>query len=183
MIREAILEATRIEIEAQGPNEFSTNAIAARAGVGKGTIFRHFGDRAGLVSALVDDFLRDFETALTSGPPPLGPGAPPAERLEAFVVEGLSWTRDNLALGVTSQMVFAQNSLAAFGPMHAHITGLLRELGLEEGAEILATMLAEAVSPVTLQVLLELRGDSFEDVVATARILVAGIVAQGRASS
>lgn len=54
------------------------------AGVGKGTLFRRFGDRDGLLVALLDETEGEFHEAYTCGPPPLGPGAPPADRLTAF---------------------------------------------------------------------------------------------------
>ncbi|MEU5248075.1 TetR/AcrR family transcriptional regulator [Streptomyces asoensis] len=54
------------------------------AGVGKGTLFRRFGDRNGLLLALLDDVEGEFHDAYTCGPPPLGPGAPAQDRLTAF---------------------------------------------------------------------------------------------------
>ena len=51
-------------------------AVACEAGVGKGTLFRRFGDRASLFHALIDDRERDFQEAFIRGPAPLGPGAP-----------------------------------------------------------------------------------------------------------
>ena len=58
--------------------------VACTAGVGTGTLYRRFGDRAGLALALLEEDTREFQDALISGPPPLGPGAPAAERLHAF---------------------------------------------------------------------------------------------------
>ena len=55
-----------------------------QAGVGTGTLYRRFGDRAGLALALLDEQTREFQNALIAGPPPLGPGAPARERLRAF---------------------------------------------------------------------------------------------------
>jgi AcrR family transcriptional regulator len=60
------------------------DAIAAEAGVGKGTLFRGFGDRAGLVLALLQEHETRLQEAIIRGPAPLGPGAPPIERLIAF---------------------------------------------------------------------------------------------------
>src|SRR4051812_31715756 len=60
------------------------DAIATQAGVGKGTLFRRFGDRSGLVMALLDERTREFQEGLIRGAPPLGPGAPAIERLCAF---------------------------------------------------------------------------------------------------
>jgi AcrR family transcriptional regulator len=60
------------------------DAIAAEAGVGKGTLFRGFGDRAGLVLAMLQEHERRLQEDLIRGPAPLGPGAPPVDRLIAF---------------------------------------------------------------------------------------------------
>ena len=51
--------------------------VAHAACVGTGTLYRRFGDRAGLALALLDEQEREFQNALITGPPPLGPGAPP----------------------------------------------------------------------------------------------------------
>ena len=58
--------------------------VACKAGVGTGTLYRRFGDRAGLALALLDEQTREFQNELIAGPPPLGPGAPASERLRAF---------------------------------------------------------------------------------------------------
>ena len=60
------------------------DAVAAAAGVGKGTVFRRFGDRAGLMRSLLDEHETAFQEGVIRGEPPLGPGAPPIERLAAF---------------------------------------------------------------------------------------------------
>jgi AcrR family transcriptional regulator len=82
--RERILcAAERLFAEQEGC-DVSMDAIAAAAGVGKGTIFRRFGDRAGLMRALLDETETSFQDAVIRGEPPLGPGAPAADRLAAF---------------------------------------------------------------------------------------------------
>jgi hypothetical protein len=45
---------------------------------------RRFGDKGSLVAALLGDRERDLQDRVLSGPPPLGPGAPPRARLEAY---------------------------------------------------------------------------------------------------
>lgn len=64
----------------------SMDDVAAEAGVGKGTLYRRFGDRSSLLRALIEEPERDFQEAVIRGEPPLGPGAPPQERLHAFGV-------------------------------------------------------------------------------------------------
>ena len=82
--RQRILAAARRLLEAEGAEALSMDAVAAAAKVGKGTVFRRFGDRAGLTQALIDEYMRDFQDAFMSGPPPLGPGAPAAYLLLVF---------------------------------------------------------------------------------------------------
>src|SRR3954451_5174083 len=82
--RRRILAAAAALIEEHGVEHVSMDAIAAQAGVGKGTLFRRFGDRSGLVMALLDERTREFQDALIRGEPRLGPGAPPVERICAF---------------------------------------------------------------------------------------------------
>jgi polyketide synthase 12 len=60
------------------------DGLAERAGLGKGTVFRRFGTRAGIFQALLDDDEREFQERVLSGSPPLGPGAPPLDRLIAY---------------------------------------------------------------------------------------------------
>lgn len=56
--RELILEAVGAQILASRPGEFSLPEVAARAGVSVRTLYRHFGDREGLLEALHDHAVR-----------------------------------------------------------------------------------------------------------------------------
>ena len=76
--RRRILAAAERLFEQRGVAEVPMEAIAEEAGVGKGTLFRRFGDRAGLAWALIDERERGFQDAFIRGPAPLGPGAPRA---------------------------------------------------------------------------------------------------------
>ena len=72
--------------------------IAAAAGVGKGTLFRRFGSRAGLMMVLLDEDEQAGQRAFMFGPAPLGPDAPPLERLLAFGRERLRFVNTHRAL-------------------------------------------------------------------------------------
>lgn len=59
-LRKAQAEATRsrildalVEVLAEGVDTLSVPAVAERAGVSIGTVYRHFGDKAGLLNALI----------------------------------------------------------------------------------------------------------------------------------
>lgn len=82
--RERILCAAARLVERDGPDGVSMDDVAAAAGVGKGTLYRRFGDRSALLRALIEEPERAFQDQLIRGLPPLGPGAPAAERLHAF---------------------------------------------------------------------------------------------------
>src|SRR5689334_14040191 len=82
--RARLLEAAARLIAEHGAAGVTMEAVAAAANVGKGTVFRRFGDRTGLLMALLDHSERKFQASILSGPAPLGPGAPPVERLRAF---------------------------------------------------------------------------------------------------
>lgn len=82
--RALLLEAARRLVASRGADAVTMDDIAAAAGVGKGTLFRRFGSRAGLMMVLIDEDEKASQRAFLFGPPPLGPDAPPMERLIAF---------------------------------------------------------------------------------------------------
>ena len=81
--RALLLDAARKLIAERGAEAVSMDDVAAAAGVGKGTLFRRFGSRSGLMIVLLDEDEMIEQQAFMFGPPPLGPGAPPLERLLA----------------------------------------------------------------------------------------------------
>ncbi|MEO3793552.1 TetR/AcrR family transcriptional regulator [Nonomuraea sp. B10E15] len=83
--RRKIIEVAARMIAEHGADDISLDEVARVAGVGVGTVYRRFGDRTGLVLALIDDQERQFQESFLAGPPPLGPGAPAAERITAFL--------------------------------------------------------------------------------------------------
>lgn len=82
--RALLLDAARHLVATRGADAVTMDDVAAAAGVGKGTVFRRFGSRAGLMMVLLDEDERASQQAFLFGPPPLGPDAPPMDRLVAF---------------------------------------------------------------------------------------------------
>jgi AcrR family transcriptional regulator len=82
--RRAILQATEDLLTRFRPEQISMEQVAVAAGVGKGTVFHRFGNRLGLMTALMQERAFALQGAVENGPPPLGPGAPAGERLLAF---------------------------------------------------------------------------------------------------
>jgi AcrR family transcriptional regulator len=82
--RARLLATARQMLAEQGTDTLTMDALAERAGLGKGTVFRRFGTRAGIFLALLDDDEKVFQQQVLAGPPPLGPGAAPVDRLIAY---------------------------------------------------------------------------------------------------
>lgn len=96
--RVLLLDAARRLIAERGAEAVTMDDIAAAAGVGKGTVFRRFGSRAGLMMVLLDTDEQASQRAFMFGPAPLGPDAPPLERLLAFGRERLRFVNTHRAL-------------------------------------------------------------------------------------
>ncbi|MCP3753516.1 TetR/AcrR family transcriptional regulator [Streptomyces sp. TBY4] len=81
-----------------GVDNVSLDAIAARAGVGKGTLYRRFGSKSGLAVALLDAQESELQDRMLHGPPPLGPGGDAGMRIAAFFDTYLDLLDTNLEL-------------------------------------------------------------------------------------
>lgn len=144
-----ILSAAAELIGEQGLEQVTIDDIAARAGVAKGTVFHRFGNRAGLAVALLDERERKLQDRLLSGPPPLGPGALPAERLLAFLHALIDFTDENLDLLIVSDYdePGGRYRTGAYAAWRLHVAGLLRDAGAGRQAAGLAdTLLAPAAA-------------------------------------
>jgi polyketide synthase 12 len=153
--RQVLLATAREMLAELGAVKITMDALAERAGVGKGTVFRRFGTRAGIFHALLDDDERDFQQRVLSGPPPLGPGAAPLDRLIAYGQARIGF--------LTGHCEVARNALDGSQPVpagsqtpmsYAHIRYLLQEsrLGAAD-VDMLALQLTAALDgPLLLYV-------------------------------
>ncbi|MFC3450166.1 TetR/AcrR family transcriptional regulator [Amycolatopsis speibonae] len=125
--RAAILDAAASLFAEHGVEAVSMDQVAAAAGVGKGTLFRRFGDKAGLAAALLDARERVLQEGILHGPPPLGPGAPPAERLVAFADAYVGYVLKHLPLVRMSETAApgARYRIGAYRFWHRHVAILL----------------------------------------------------------
>ena len=149
--RRRILAAAEKLFAENGVSCTSMDAIAAEAGVGKGTLFRRFGDRASLARALLSERDSGFQEAFIRGEPPLGPGAPPAERLVAFG-EGmldLLEAHGDLLLVAEGGDLMAQQRSDAWAAYHWHVRNLVAEAAPDLDEEVCAGMLLAALSART----------------------------------
>jgi AcrR family transcriptional regulator len=125
--RAAVLTAAARLFAEHGVDAVSMDQVAAAAGVGKGTIFRRFGDKSGLAVALLDARERELQEAILHGPPPLGPGADPPQRLEAFAGAYLDYLLEHLDLVRMSETATpgARYRIGAYRFWHRHAAILL----------------------------------------------------------
>jgi AcrR family transcriptional regulator len=137
------------------------DAVAREAGVGKGTLYRRFGDRAGLARSVFEERERALQEEIIRGPAPLGPGAPAAERLRAFGHAYLDFLEC-----VAPLLALAELSLAAGeGPYrfyHLHLRLLLAEASPDCDADLLAHTLLATLSAARHVALRERHGIGLE---------------------
>ncbi|MGP4007480.1 TetR/AcrR family transcriptional regulator [Streptomyces sp. 4N124] len=149
--RARLLEAAAELIAEHGVAGVTMEAVAAAAEVGKGTVFRRFGDRTGLLTALLDHSSRKLQADFLSGPPPLGPGAPPVERLRAFGVAVLYRSAEQLELQLAAQPEptrrYSHPSLRA---LRTHMMILLRQIVPDADCELLAQTLLGYLDPAVI---------------------------------
>ncbi|AJC57622.1 TetR/AcrR family transcriptional regulator [Streptomyces sp. 769] len=182
--RRAILLATEELLAHHPPEKISMEQVAAAAGVGKGTVFHRFGSRMGLMRALMEERAVALREAVTDGPPPLGPGAAPRERLLAFldaVVELVARNKGLLAAlchATTTAQRPADDAPRGEHPFHAfwhgHVSALLAAQRPDLDAGLLAHFLIGALQNERVLRLLE-RGETAH-VAGTLRALVTGLL-------
>jgi AcrR family transcriptional regulator len=140
--RARVLAAAQRLFAERGGREVTMEQVAAAAGVGKGTLYRRYPGVAAIAQALLDEHERVLQEQLLRGPPPLGPGAPPAERLAAFyrAMIALLDRHGHLALaGETGERRLRTGAYAAWA---LHVDGLLREAGLGDRRALVDALLA-----------------------------------------
>jgi len=156
-----VLEAADRLFTEHGVKNVSLDAIAAEAGVGKGTVFRRFGDRAGLAVALLDEREQELQARVISGPPPLGPGAPPVIRVMAFLDAYLDLLDRHVELFVDSENASdgARYRIGSYHLWHRHLSMLIDQARPTLDADYIAHVL---LAPLAADLHNALRTQGFE---------------------
>lgn len=167
--RAALITTAREMLSDVGADRITMDALAERSGLGKGTVFRRFGTRSGIFMALLGEAERAFQERILSGPPPLGPGAEPRDRLIQFGRARIRFLQDNREI---ARAAFDGRTAVPFGPpttmTQQHIRMLLQQVGVDAAdLDILAMQLNAALDvPLLLYTTREddeHRGETFED--------------------
>ena len=130
--RDAILRAARAVVAAGGLTGTSMSAVAARAGVAVGTVYRYFPSKAALLTEVVRDTCRhelDQVAGIAAGP------GPAAERLHAAVT---TFARRALRSGRVAFAMIAEPTVAEAETLRLAIRAEL--------AALLATIVAAGVA-------------------------------------
>jgi AcrR family transcriptional regulator len=182
--RERILCATARLVQQVGIDHFSMDDVAAEAGVGKGTLYRRFGDRSSLLRALISEPEQAFQDSCIRGEAPLGPGADPAQRLHAFG-EGLLRFLDRHAIYVQAGELLGGGKRyghPVYAFYHTHVTLLLRQaIG---DAPHLSYLVDALLAPLAAEPLLyqrDVRGMSLDEICAGWHALCDAVLASGAA--
>ncbi|MBN6041593.1 TetR/AcrR family transcriptional regulator [Amycolatopsis sp. 195334CR] len=137
-----MLHAAEALFAERGAENVTMDDIAKAAGVGRGTLYRRYPDRAAIAVALLDEHERKLQEQLLRGEPPLGPGAPPAERLAAFYAAMLDLLAAHGHLVLGSEIGHQRFGTGAYGFWRAHVHALLTEAGQRDPDGMVDVVLA-----------------------------------------
>lgn len=150
--RALLLEAAVRLVAERGAAAITMESVATAAGVGKGTVSRRFGDRQGLLQALLDHSERRFQEAFLSGPAPLGPDADAATRLRAFGPALLRHEHAHLDLYLAAEPSPERRfTVPARQLRHRHVALLVRQVLADADADLLAHTLLASVDVVLVE--------------------------------
>jgi AcrR family transcriptional regulator len=156
--RDRLLGAAKQLFAAQGIDATSMYEVARAAGVGQGTLYRHFADKGEICHALIKEDLAAFMErvgALIGGD---GAGGAPLARLDLLIAEKIRLTESHLPLfaAMEDAATGSRRTKSFRGPFHAwlrvRIIALLDE-AVAEGqlaaldAEFAADVILVAMAP------------------------------------
>ncbi|MGW0179121.1 TetR/AcrR family transcriptional regulator [Nocardia sp. NPDC003345] len=173
--RAKVLAAAAELFATRDPGAVTMDDIAKAAGVGRGTLYRRYPDTGSVATALLDEHERALQERLLTGPPPLGPGAPPARRLAAFyaaMVELLD-THAHLVLG--AEIGGARFTTGAYGFWYAHVRSLVTAAGFPEPDAMVDPLLAPLAAEVYRQQ--RERGLTSEQIIEALRVIAETVLA------
>ncbi|MGV9246545.1 TetR/AcrR family transcriptional regulator [Streptomyces sp. NPDC003710] len=151
--REQLLATARAMVAELGVEGVTMDGLAERAGLGKGTVYRRFGTRAGIFHALLDEDEHAFQDQVMSGPPPLGPGAGPVDRLIAYGRARTAYLADHLAIvraSLDRKQPVPAGSPATLTRMHIRMLLSLARPGITDLDSLALQLTAALEGPVML---------------------------------
>jgi AcrR family transcriptional regulator len=149
--RARVLEAAATLFEERDGREVTMEEIARAAGVGKGTLYRRYPDVPSIAVALLDEHERALQERLLRGRPPLGPGAPPAERLAAFYRAMVELLERHGHLALAAETGERRYRTGAYQAWSLHVRALLADAGMDGHPALVDALLAPLAPDVFAQ--------------------------------
>ena len=153
----SILDAARKLLRRDGFGALSVGAVAKMAGEHKSTVIYHFGDKAGLITALIDSMLFDLRPDLV---PSLKSAANAEERLRYLLDYHLKTARDSeywrTLFDLIPHFIRDRRLHARFAAqMRSYYREVLRILDLEalpdEEADLVASLMLSVLEGLAMQ--------------------------------
>jgi AcrR family transcriptional regulator len=132
----------------EDPRAVTMDDIARAAGVGRATLYRRYPDVVSIAGALLGEHERGLQEQLLRGAPPLGPGAPPAERLAAFYAAMVGFLDRHLPLVLAVDAGSARFEVGSYGFWRVHVRSLLVEAGVPRPDALVDVLLAPLAGEV-----------------------------------
>jgi AcrR family transcriptional regulator len=139
--------AAAAECFAADPAGTTMEEIARAAGVGKGTLYRRYPDKAAIAVTLLDEHERALQQRLLDDPPPLGPGAPPHVRLAACYAAMVEFLERHGPLARVVETDARMLEGGAHAALLLHVAGLVEASGVDAEPLVLAEQLLAPLSP------------------------------------
>ncbi|MGW9597713.1 TetR/AcrR family transcriptional regulator [Streptomyces chartreusis] len=150
--RARVLAAAERLFADRDPGAVTMDDIARAAGIGRGTLYRRYPDRASIAWALLDRHERVLQEQVLRGPPPLGPSEPqqpqpsPADRLAAFYRASAEFLEAHGRLLLGTETGIARYRTGAYAFWRLHATHLARQAGIAD-PEPFADLLLAPLAP------------------------------------
>ncbi len=188
--RERILAVAKHLFVTQGVAATTMKDVAEAAGVGKGTLYRHFAHKGELCAALLHEDVVAFQARVGALIDDMGDEVSPLGRLDILITERVHMTERHLPLfaaieaeaGGSGRARSSRPPFAAW--MHAHIVRLLGE-AVERGEappvdlEFTADAIEAVMSPQHYRFQRHAAGYSMERIIAGLRRLFVDGLRQG----
>jgi AcrR family transcriptional regulator len=173
--RARVLAAAAELLASRDPRQLTMSDIAAAAGVGRGTLYRRYPDLASIAVALLDEHERALQEQLLTGDPPLGPGAPPDQRLAAFYVAMIDMLERYVHLVLGAEIGQSRFAVGAYAFWRTHVYTLLIDAAVADPDPLVDVLLAP-LAPDVYQYQRHQRGLTPERITAALVQMAHGVI-------
>lgn len=184
--RQRLLAAAKSLFASQGVDQTDMYEVARAAGVGQGTLYRHFANKGELCTALIRDDLDAFMARVDAATCQAEKGASPLACLEQLIADQIRLTEEHLRVLAAIEAATGTPGPRPRSPwrlwLRGHVTRLLcdaasrGEIAEDVDTQYAADALLAVLSPRFLGYQREELGRSLEQVIAsTKRVFVDGL--------